>query len=301
MFVVILAQSAATARAYATRYSERFSANTDLVALGLANLGAGLSGTFVVNGSPTKTQMVDSAGGRTQLALLVTVVIVVLVLLLLTAPLAYMPEAVLAAVVFLVGIDLIDVEGMRRIYVQRRSEFWVALITALMVVCVGVEPGILLAIILSLIDHTRYGYRPKNVVLTPGASGVWQLQPVATRAQALPGLLIYRFTHSMYYANTQQLSEEILDLVKGAQPPLRWFCIDASAVDDVDYSAAETLRSLFVILEEQGIRLVVTQVMADVRERSRYELLQLFGAQAFYDTLGHVVQAYQQQSSEQRG
>src|SRR5262249_12674623 len=58
---------------------------------------------------------------------------------------------------------------------------------------------------------------------------------------------------SMYYANAQQLSEEILDLVTRAQPPLRWFCIDASAVDDVDYSAAETLRALFALLEEQGI------------------------------------------------
>src|SRR5262245_33716103 len=293
MFVVILTQSAATSRAYAARYNEPFSENVDLVGLALANLGAGLSGTFVVNGSPTKTQMVDSAGGRTQLALLVTVVIVVLVLLFLTAPLASMPEAVLAAVVFLVGLDLIDVEGMRRIYVQRRSEFWVALITALMVVFVGVEQGILLAIVLSLIDHTQHGYRPKNVVLVPGETGVWHAQPVATRAQALPGLLIYRFTHSMYYANAQQLSDEVLDLVTRAQPPVRWFCLDASAVDDVDYSAAETLRVLFALLQEQGIRLVVTQVMEDIRERSRYKLLQLFGAQAFYDTLEHVVQAYQ--------
>src|SRR5262249_12128194 len=295
MFVVILAQSAATARAYAARYTERFSENPDFVGLGLANIRARPSGTFLVNGSPTKTQMVDSAGGRTQLSLLVTVGIVLLVLLFLTAPLAYMPEAVLSAVVFLVGVDLIDIQGMRRIYVQRRSEFWVALITVLMVVFVGVEQGILLAIVLSLIDHTRRGYRPKNVVLVPGESGVWHAQPVATRAQALPGLLIYRFTHSMYYANSQQLSDEMLDLVKRAQPPLRWFCIEASAVDDVDYSAAETLRALFAILAEQGIRLVVTQVMDDVRERSRYELLQLFGAQAFYDTLEHVVQAYQQQ------
>src|SRR5262245_33705928 len=186
MFVVILAQSAATARAYAARYNERFSENTDLVGLGLANLGAGLSDTFVVNGSPTKTQMVDSAGRRTQLSLLVTVGIVGLVLLWLTAPLAFMPEAVLAAVVFLVGLALIDVAGMRRIYRQRRSEFWVALITALMVVCVGVEQGILLAIVLSLIDHTRRGYRPKNVVLVPGESGVWHAQPVAPGPRRCP-------------------------------------------------------------------------------------------------------------------
>jgi SulP family sulfate permease len=244
MFVVILAQSAATSRAYAARYNERFSEDTDLVGLALANVGAGLSGTFVVNGSPTKTQMVDSAGGRTQLSLLVTVVVVFLVLLFLTAPLAYMPEAVLSAVVFLIGIDLMDVAGMGRIYRERRAEFWIALITALMVVIVGVEEGIVLAIVLSLIDHTRRGYRPKNALLEPAASGVWHAKPIASNVQALPGLVIYRFTHSMYYANAEQLSEEITELANTADPPLRWFCIDASAVDDVDFSAQTSTSPL---------------------------------------------------------
>ena len=296
MFVVILAQSAATSRAYAARYNERFSENTDLVGLGLANIGAGLSGTFVVNGSPTKTQMVDGAGGRSQLSLLFTAAIVLLVLLFLTGPLAFMPEAVLAAVVFLIGVDLIDIKGMQSIYAQRRSEFWVALITTLMVVFVGVEQGIILAIVLSLIDHTRRGYRPKNVALVPADSGALNAQPIATRAQALPGLLIYRFTHSMYYANAEQLTEEITDLANNSEPPLRWLCLDASAVDDVDYSAAETLRSLFTILKDKGIRLVVAQVLDDVRDQSRYELRQLFGEDAFYDTLEDVMKDYQQQT-----
>jgi high affinity sulfate transporter 1 len=298
MFVVILAQSAATSRAYAARYNERFSEDTDLVGLGLANIGAGLSGTFVVNGSPTKTQMVDSAGGRSQLSLIVTSVIVLLVLLFLTGPLAYMPDAVLSAVVFLIGVDLVDLKGMRSIFAQRRSEFWVALITALMVVFVGVEQGIILAIVLSLVDHTRRGYQPKNVVLVPAESGVLRAQPVATKAQALPGLLIYRFTHSMYYANSEQLSEEISSLINNAEPPIRWFCLDASAVDDVDYSAAETLRSLFGIMKEKGIRLVVAQVLDDVREESRYRLRELYGEDAFYDTLDDVVKDYKQQRGQ---
>jgi len=295
MFVVILAQSAATSRAYAVRYDERFSENTDLVGLALANIGAGLSGTFVVNGSPTKTQMVDSAGGRTQLSLLVMAAIVLLILLFLTAPLAYMPEAVLAAIVFLIGVDLIDLEGMRSIFEQRRSEFWVALITAMMVVVVGVEQGILLAIALSLIDHTRYGYRPKNAVLVRSESGAWQPQPVATAAQAAPGLLIYRFTHSLYYANSQQLSDEVSFLVNAAEPPLRWLCFEASAVDDIDYSAAETLRSTYARLKEKDVRLVVANVMEDVGAESRYRLRELFGEDAFYDTLDDVLKAYRQQ------
>src|SRR5262249_18357845 len=122
MFVVILTQSAATSRAYAARYNDPFSENVDLVGLALANIGAGLSGTFVVNGSPTKTQIVDSAGGRTQLSLLVTAAMVLLVLVFATAPLAFLPEAVLSAIVFLIGIDLIDFKGMRKVFAQRQSE-----------------------------------------------------------------------------------------------------------------------------------------------------------------------------------
>jgi SulP family sulfate permease len=150
MFVVILSQSAATARAFAAHYDEHFDENTDLVGLGVANIGAALSGTFVVNGSPTKTQMVESAGGRSQVAQMTTCLVVVLVLLFLTGPLAYLPEAALSAVVFLIGLELVDISGMKRILAQRPWEFWVALITALVVIFAGVEQSIVLAVVLSL-------------------------------------------------------------------------------------------------------------------------------------------------------
>ncbi len=141
-----------------------------------------------------------------------------------------MPEAVLSAVVFLIGVDLIDDKGMRKIYNQRRSEFWVALITMLMVIFVFVEQGVVVAIVLSLIDHTRRGYHPTNMLLAPGESGIFKQNSLESHTQARPGLMIYRFTHSMYFANAQQLSEEVTTLVKHAEPPLRWFCIEASAV-----------------------------------------------------------------------
>jgi sulfate permease, SulP family len=295
MFVVILAQSAATSRAFATRYDESFSENTDLVGLALANIGAGLSGTFVVNGSPTKTQIVDRAGGRSQQSLLVTTAIILLILLFLTSALAYMPEAALSAIVFLIGVGLIDLAGMRRVFEQRRSEFWLAVITTLTVVIVGVEQGILLAIVLSLVDHTRYGYRPKNAVLVPSASGGRQSEPVATAAQAAPGLIIYRFTHSLYYANCQQLSDEVSFLANTAEPPLRWLCLDASAVDDVDYSAAETLRSVHAKLKERGIRLIVAEIMDDVKTRTHYRFRELLGEDGHYDKLEDVLKQYRQQ------
>jgi SulP family sulfate permease len=294
MFVVILAQSAATSRAFATRYDERFSENTDLVGLALANIGAGLSGTFVVNGSPTKTQIVDNAGGRSQLSLLVMVTMVALILLLLTGVLAYLPEAALSAIVFLIGVGLIDLAGMRKVFEQRRSEFWLALVTSLTVVFVGVEQGILLAIALSLVDHTRHGYRPKNAVLVPDESDNWQPKPVATAAQAAPGLVIYRFTHSLYYANSQQFSDEVSLLASSTEPPLRWLCLDAGAVDDVDYSAVETLRSVHAKLKAKGIRLVVAHEMEELMTHTHDRLRELFGADAFYHRLKDVVTQYRQ-------
>ena len=299
MFVVILAQSAATSRAYAIRYNERFDENVDLVGLCLANIGAGLSGSFVVNGSPTKTQMVETAGGNSQLAQLTTSFIVLMVLLFFTGPLAFMPEAVLSAVVFLIGLELIDIKGMKRIYAERPWEFWVALITAAVVVCVGVEQSILLAIVLSLVVHTRHGYRVNNMLIVPDKTLGWLQQPVSTRGQVEPGLMIYRFMHNMYYANSQVLYKETVELAKSANPPLSWFCIDATAVNDVDFTAAETLRTLHDDLAGQGIRLVLCEVVPEVRlEFDRSRLTDLFGQDAFFQTPSSVLTAYGQRNSQ---
>jgi SulP family sulfate permease len=294
IFVVILAQSAATSRAYAARYGEKFSENVDLVGLGLANIGAGLTGTFVVNGSPTKTQMVDSAGGRSQLAQLTTAVIVVVVLLFLTVPLSYMPSAVLSSVVFLIGIELVDVKGMRSIYVQRPVEFWVALITAIVVIFIGVEQGIILAIVLSLLAHVRHGYKPKNVVLTQ-VDGHLRIMPVSSAGEAAPGLLIYRFSHSMYYANAERLGEEMLELAKVGPPPLDWLCIDMAAVDDVDFSAAATLCEASKELKSRDIRLVFAEVNDDVRkELDLSGITELVGEDGYFPRLEDVLEAYRQ-------
>jgi len=278
MFIIILTQSAATSRAYAERYDEQFDENQDLVGLGLANIGAALSGTFVVNGSPTKTEMVDGAGGRSQIAQLTTVVIVLAVLLFLTSPLSYLPISALAAIVFIIGIDLVDVHQMHKLLTQRPNEFWIALLTAGTVIFVGVEEGILLAIILSLFDHTRRGYKPSNTVLALDEEGDRILKPVSSRAQLHPGLIVYRFNHSMYYANCEQLKNEVRELAIGASPPLIWFCLDMRAVDDVDFSAAQVLIGTFEFLQRSGIRMVMVAVQDTVRpELDRYGLTTLIG------------------------
>lgn len=265
MAVVILAQSAATSRADAWKYDEQFSEEQDIVGLALANAGAALTGTFVVNGSPTKTQMVDSAGGHSQVAHLTMAVVVALVLLVATGPIAALPRAALSAIVFLIGLDLLHLRDLRRIRAERPSEFWIALVTAVCVLVAGVEQAIVLAMVLSLVDHVRRGYRPHNSVVVRGPDGHARLQPVDRWGEYAPGLLIYRFSHSMYYANAEVLSREAAALVAAAAPQLRWFVIDLDAVDDIDYTAGETLQSLRRQLSSQGASLRFLRASAAVQ------------------------------------
>jgi sulfate permease, SulP family len=293
MFVVILAQSAATSRAYAARYSENFEENVDLVGLGLANVAAGFTGTFVVNGSPTKTQMVDSAGGRSQISTLTMAGVVLVVLLFLTGPLSYMPNAVLAAVVFLIGIELVDLLGMKNIFSLRRDEFVVALITAAMVVFVGVLQGILLAIVLSVIIHLRLSYKPHNTLVVQTDSGRRRTASIESAQELIPGLIVYHFAHSVYYANANQFNEELLDLADAGDPPVRWICIVGSAIADVDYSASETLREVYGVLLERNVRLVLLDIAEDVRaELDRYRITELIGDDMIFDDVESVIEAF---------
>ena len=303
-FVVILAQSAATSRSYAAKYGDRFDENVDMVGLGMANIGAGLSGTFIVNGSPTNTAMVDSGGGRSQVAQLTTCVLVLLVLLFLTEPLAHLPTAVLSAIVFLVAVRMIDVQGMRRIFAQARAEFWVALLTAATVVVIGVEQGIILAMVLSLLDHVRRGYRGSNAIIAADKKKKgWQTVPLSEPQQIAPGLLVYLFSHSLYYANAGQFAEEVFHLAKlETQPPLACLCIEAAAIGDVDFSAAAMLRDTNTVLKEQGVRLVFANVSGALRgQLDRYGITELIGRDAIYGSVHAVVADYERPSVAPKG
>jgi SulP family sulfate permease len=256
-------------------------------------VGAGITGTFVVNGSPTKTQMVDSAGGRNQLAQLTAGALVIVVLLFLTVPLSYMPNAVLASVVFLIGIELIDYKGMSRIYRLRPGEFAVAAITAFVVVAVGVMQGILLAIILSVIEHLYHSYAPKDSLFAEGETGRVKPTPVADGAQLAPGLAAYYFGANLYYANVARFTEEVMGVVERSQPPLRWFAIIAATIGDIDFSGADALRQIQAEMSTKGVTLVLVDVEPSVRtELDAYGLTPLLGAGNFYGSTEELLAAY---------
>ncbi len=278
LVIVILAQSAATSNAYAMRYGDSFDENVDLIGLGMANIGAGISGTFVVNGSPTKTEMVDGAGGRSQISQMTAGLIVIVVLLFLTVPLSYMPNAVLASVVFLIGIRLIDVKGMREIARLRPGEFVVAAITAAVVVIVGVEQGIILAMALSIVEHINHSYHPHDTLLATSPDGDLAPTPLADKTQAAPGLAIYRFGASLYYANASRFTEEIMELVELADPKLRWLGISATSIGDIDFSGADSVEKLVAELRSKGLTVALCDLDPAVRaELDPYGLSQLFG------------------------
>ena len=301
-FIVILVQSAATSRAYALRFSDRFDENTDLIGLSFSNIAAGLTGTFVVNGSPTKTEMVVSARGMTQLTQVVAAFVVLLVLLVFTQPLAYLPVAALSAIVFLIGLRLIDLQGMSSLRRRRPVEFGVALITTGAVIFLGVGIGLAVAVALSIIAHLRHSYRPMNMLLVPAPGGAMKPTPLLQGQQAVEGLAVYRFGADLYFANETRLTEEIVNLVRTARPPLKWLCISAVNISDVDYTASETLKAVFRELEKYGVILVLSDLSDLVKvELERDGILEIIGRDHIFETVQDAVAAYRDRVPEPSG
>ncbi|WP_295618082.1 SulP family inorganic anion transporter [Chamaesiphon sp. GL140_3_metabinner_50] len=291
--IVIVAQSAATARAYAFRYSESFNENIDLEGLAAANLAAGLTGTFVVNGSPTKTEIVDTAGGRSQVAQLATVAVVLVVILFLTQPISYLPNPVLAAIVFSIGLRLVDIKGLKSIFKTHREEFYLAIVTAATVVFIGVKEGIILAVMLSLILHVRHSYRPHSAIVLPDDHRQWQLIPVQMGSVSAPGLIIYRFSRDLFYANATFFSEEIEGLVKSANPPVRWLILEARAITDIDYSASLTIRDVAKELADRDVTFVISGLPPETRRQfDRDGLTDLIGTDRFFNHLEEALAVF---------
>ena len=285
-FLMIVAQSAATARAWAARHGDVLDENDDLVGLGTANVAAALSGTFVVNGSPTQTAMVESSGGRSQIAQLATAAVVAVVLLFLTGPLQYLPRCALGAIVFTIAVGLVDVRGLRDIRRETPSEFHLALATALVVVAVGVEQGIVLAMGLALVRHVRHAYQAHTAVLVQDAHGNWRGTPAVPGAITAPGLIVFQFGAELFYANAGRFAETLRALVGRAPSPVRWLVLDAGAITNVDYSAARTVRTVRENLSRRGIRLLIVHAPESLRlSLEHHGLLADIGAANVHDTL----------------
>jgi len=292
-FVMILTQSAATARVYALRHDQDVDEEADIVGLSAANAAAALSGTFVVNGSPTQTAMAETSGAKSQIAQLAMAGVVAIVLLFLTKPFQYLPRCVLGAIVFLIAARLIDFRGLARIGRESPGEYWLALLTAAAVVLVGVEQGTLLAMLVSLLRIVRHSYHPHTAVLVEGERGTWRLTPVAAGAVTEPGLVVYRFGAVLFYANARFFSDEIRHLAGPAPLKVRWIVVDAGAITHVDYTAARVMQELQEELARRGVTLLLAHVQSDLKpDLDRHGLTKVIGPEHIFDSLHEALAAF---------
>jgi len=290
-FVMIMAQSAVAARAFAIRHGERVDADADILGLAMANASAGVSGAFVVNGSPTQTAMAERAGARSQVAQVVFAGVVALVLLFATGPLQFLPRCVLAAVVFTIAVGLVDLAGLAAIRRESPGEFSLAVVTAAAVALIGVEQGILLAIALSLLRHVRHSYRPHTMLLAPDTAGRWVPQDVLPGMQTEPGLIVYRFGADLFYANETRFVDEVERLVAQAPSPVHRLVVDAAAITAIDYSAARAVRDLMKTLTARGVTVVFGRVSPYLRsDMDRHGITAALGPSRIFATLHEALE-----------
>lgn len=301
VLLVQVAQSVSTASAFAIQHDDRHLPDRDLLALGAANLAAGFGSTFVVNGSPTKTAISDKSGTHTQVAMLVLAAITIPVLLFFTGVFANLPEATLAAIVFVIAIHLMKLDTLRMLYrMPSRAEFWVAASTAAFVALVGVGGGILWAILASIVLHLANTARPRNTVLTFDEEGSRHDSPVAPGLITQPGLIVYRFAANMYYANAPMLVDEVRMLLTTAPQPVRLFVIDGSEIHSLDWTSAEALRKAVEVVHDSGARFKLARVPGEARRMlDHFGITDLLESDAYQETVRKAIKQFKKESKRQ--
>jgi MFS superfamily sulfate permease-like transporter len=185
---------------------------------------------------------------------------------------------------------MIDIRALRDIRQESPSEFYLAIATTAAVIAIGVEQGILLAIALSLLQHVNHSYRPHSMMRVPNATGRWMPVPATPGKETAPGLIIFRFGGDLFYANISHFTDEVLTLIENSPTPVRWLIIDASAITDIDYSAAQSLRDLLNELTRRGVRVVFGRVTQYLRsDLDRHSITAAVGAAGVFRTLHEAI------------
>lgn len=267
--ILIYADEILTSRVFATKHGQKMDANQEFVAIGIANIGAGLLTGFPAALSASRTTVNDQMGGRSQWVGLFAAALTVIFLLFLTPMLAPLPIVALGAIIIVASLGLIDLAAFRFLRQVRRAEFWLAVVTAFGVLTVGVLQGILVAVMLSLINVIYHISRPHDALLDEvDASGGTVYRGVADKETTLtePGLIVYRFDAPLVFANTAFFTERLEELIASAGEALECVVLDAEAISDFDSTAAEALENLDADLERRGVELWIARANGPLRD-----------------------------------
>jgi MFS superfamily sulfate permease-like transporter len=254
-----------TARGFAAKNRYDIDANQEFIALGVADIGAGLLQGFAVSGADSRTAVNDSVGGRTQVTGLVTAGLIVVVLLFLTGPLAGLPIAVLAAVLINSALGLFDLESLKRLWRISREEFALSMVTLLGVISVGVLQGVALAIGLALLQLLRRASHPHDAIIGRTPSGGYHDVTTHPDAETFPGLLIFRFDASLLFFNADHFKARIAEVLLETAPGTRYVLLNAETMPFVDTTGAASLSDLRDRLATSGIVLAVAGARSPVR------------------------------------
>jgi len=267
--ILIYADEILTARVFAVKHGQKMDANQEFVAIGMANIGAGLLTGFPAALSASRTAVSDQMGGKTQWVGIIAAALVIIFLLFLTPLLAPLPTVALGAIIIVASLGLIDFAAFRFLRKVRRFEFWLAVVTTFGVLTVGVLQGILVAVMLSLINVIYHISRPHDALLDElDASGGMVYRGVTDKETALtePGLIVYRFDAPLVFANAAYFTERLEDLVANAGAGLKCVILDAEAISDFDSTAAEALENMDADLERREVEFWIARANKPLRD-----------------------------------
>jgi SulP family sulfate permease len=265
--LLVFADSGVTGQLLARRSGDKVDGNQEFLGLGAANLGAGLTGGFPVNGSQSRSFTAADVGGKSQLLNVVVLGLVLLTLLVLTPLFEPLPKSALAAVILVVAVGLLDPGSFRALARIDRRELALAAFTALVVVGVGMLAGVLVTVVLSLFLVAVRAALPNRAFLVrvPGSDSFRDEQGVKN-GMAEPGILAYRFDGPLFFANAQLLADDIEEALAGRGPEaaVRWIVIDAEGVTDIDTTGVGVLDDLRAALVARDVTLVMARVKAPI-------------------------------------
>jgi high affinity sulfate transporter 1 len=282
-----------TARSFASRGGYTVDANREFISLGLANIGAGLSQGFAISGADSRTAVADSAGGKTQLGQLFAAIGLALVLLFLTKPLAYLPTPALAAVLVVAVSGLLQIDTVRWLSKVSRPEFRLCLLTTLGVITMGMGPGVMVAVILSLIMILMRASRPPDAILgaIPGERGHVDLAE-NHEAAATPGLVIYRYDASLLFFNAPYFQSRLTEVIS-SHPDLRWLVVDMGAVTLLDTTGFDVLARIQQKLAAEGKTLAFARARGrTLKMMDRTGLVERVGEGRFFRTVDEAAAAF---------
>ena len=215
------------------------------MAVGAGSLAAGLIGSFAVNSSPPRTQVVTAAGGRSQLTSVIAAALVFGVVLAATGLLKDLPDATLGAILIFIATRLFRASDLKSILRFDRLEFALAVAALLTVSLFGIEPGVVVALLLSLADRTRRAARPSGVILgrEPGTDH-WIPPDVGEPTEQVPGILVYLIYAPLWYGNAEYIRLRILQMLDSSAEPVRALVLDANGISDIDYTGVRMLGEL---------------------------------------------------------